>query len=215
MSIQMPETPEDMLRLPGVTKANFEKYGQKLLKITVKYSAEKFCIMSDHDDKIESFATQPPTSSARAKISSKKALPRSRLPSKASYASNDGWINTGDMDMESINSIKSRYTSKTTSTTRKKRVTRKKRKSRGSSKKRTPVKRKGTTTKPTSVLSSMRKSLSKANVFRYSPQSAFATASKSSKAKPGSSSTGGSGGGGLGGLGLMPMPKPAQRKLNL
>ena len=41
MSQQLPETEEDMLKIPHVTKANFVKYGKALLDITQKYAAEK------------------------------------------------------------------------------------------------------------------------------------------------------------------------------
>lgn len=41
MSLSMPETEEDMLKIVGVTKANFEKYGRQLLKITQEAAADK------------------------------------------------------------------------------------------------------------------------------------------------------------------------------
>ncbi|XP_058821975.1 recQ-like DNA helicase Blm isoform X2 [Topomyia yanbarensis] len=49
MSERLPETQAEMLSLPHVTKANFEKYGQQLLEITQNYAAEKLCIMLDAD----------------------------------------------------------------------------------------------------------------------------------------------------------------------
>lgn len=41
MSQSLPETEEDMLKIVGVTKANFEKYGRQLLEITQEASANK------------------------------------------------------------------------------------------------------------------------------------------------------------------------------
>lgn len=42
MSQQLPDSEEAMLKIPHVTKANFDKYGKALLDITQKYAAEKF-----------------------------------------------------------------------------------------------------------------------------------------------------------------------------
>ena len=41
MSQQLPENEADMLKIPHVTKANFEKYGKALLDITLNYAAQK------------------------------------------------------------------------------------------------------------------------------------------------------------------------------
>ncbi|KAF0766088.1 Uncharacterized protein FWK35_00001987 [Aphis craccivora] len=41
MSQLMPETEDDMLKIDGVTKSNFEKFGQPLLEITQQAAAEK------------------------------------------------------------------------------------------------------------------------------------------------------------------------------
>lgn len=41
MSQQLPENEEGMLKVPHVTKANYDKYGRVLLDITQKYAAEK------------------------------------------------------------------------------------------------------------------------------------------------------------------------------
>lgn len=46
MASKMPETPEEMLCLPHVTKANFEKYGKQLLDITLRFSLQKIGILS-------------------------------------------------------------------------------------------------------------------------------------------------------------------------
>lgn len=42
MSQSLPETEEEMLKIVGVTKANFEKYGKQLLEITQEAAANKF-----------------------------------------------------------------------------------------------------------------------------------------------------------------------------
>jgi superfamily II DNA helicase RecQ len=41
MAREMPETPEEMLRISHVTEANFKKYGHELLKITQEYAQVK------------------------------------------------------------------------------------------------------------------------------------------------------------------------------
>lgn len=50
MAEQLPETESEMLAIPHVTKANFEKFGRELLAITQQYAAEKLCIMMDMQD---------------------------------------------------------------------------------------------------------------------------------------------------------------------
>lgn len=50
MAEQMPISEEEMLAIPHVTKANFEKYGKDLLEITSQYSAEKMCIVMDLEE---------------------------------------------------------------------------------------------------------------------------------------------------------------------
>lgn len=40
MSQQLPENEDAMLKIPHVTKANFDKYGRALLDITQKYAAQ-------------------------------------------------------------------------------------------------------------------------------------------------------------------------------
>lgn len=50
MSEELPESENDMLSIPHVTKANFEKYGSKMLEITRNYAAEKLCLMMDLED---------------------------------------------------------------------------------------------------------------------------------------------------------------------
>lgn len=41
MSQQLPDNEEAMLKIPHVTKANYDKYGKALLDVTAKYAAEK------------------------------------------------------------------------------------------------------------------------------------------------------------------------------
>ncbi|XP_039959584.1 Bloom syndrome protein homolog [Bactrocera tryoni] len=50
MSEELPESEKDMLSIPHVTKANFEKYGGKMLEITRNYAAEKLCLLMDLED---------------------------------------------------------------------------------------------------------------------------------------------------------------------
>lgn len=41
MSLLMPENEEEMLKIDGVTKSNFEKFGEPLLEITRQAAIEK------------------------------------------------------------------------------------------------------------------------------------------------------------------------------
>lgn len=41
MSKRMPENEAEMLQIPHVTKANFEKYGQRFLNVTIPYAAQR------------------------------------------------------------------------------------------------------------------------------------------------------------------------------
>lgn len=41
MSKSLPESEEEMLRIPHVTKANFDKYGHSLLDVTQRFAAQK------------------------------------------------------------------------------------------------------------------------------------------------------------------------------
>lgn len=43
MSERLPETEADMMSIPHVTRANFEKFGKRFLEVTLKYTAEKLC----------------------------------------------------------------------------------------------------------------------------------------------------------------------------
>lgn len=50
MAEKLPECEKDMLAIPHVTKANFEKYGQQLLQITQNFAAEKIRLMLDMNE---------------------------------------------------------------------------------------------------------------------------------------------------------------------
>ncbi|XP_008211497.1 Bloom syndrome protein homolog isoform X1 [Nasonia vitripennis] len=50
MSQQLPESEEDMLKIPHVTKANFDKYGKALLDITQKYAAERCVLLAEQQE---------------------------------------------------------------------------------------------------------------------------------------------------------------------
>lgn len=45
MAKSLPETEKEMLEIPHVTKANFEKYGEALLDVTQGYAAQKLGIL--------------------------------------------------------------------------------------------------------------------------------------------------------------------------
>lgn len=50
MSKSLPESEEEMLRIPHVTKANYDKYGHSLLDVTQRFAAQKLVILSDRAD---------------------------------------------------------------------------------------------------------------------------------------------------------------------
>lgn len=52
MSIQMPETEEDMLQIPHITNANYEKYGKKFLEVIIPYSAQQSAYEMDRAEEI-------------------------------------------------------------------------------------------------------------------------------------------------------------------
>ncbi|XP_073833029.1 Bloom syndrome helicase [Musca autumnalis] len=65
MAEQLPETEAEMCSIPHVTKANFDKYGAKLLEITRNYAAEKLCILMDLEE-MQQKEKPPPSSSGGA-----------------------------------------------------------------------------------------------------------------------------------------------------
>ncbi|XP_046388536.1 Bloom syndrome protein homolog isoform X2 [Ischnura elegans] len=50
MSQRLPETEEEMLRIPHVTHANFEKYGKPLLEVTIQYATQKLLMSAECSD---------------------------------------------------------------------------------------------------------------------------------------------------------------------
>ncbi|EDW16029.1 Bloom syndrome protein homolog [Drosophila mojavensis] len=73
MAEQLPTTEKDMCAIPHVTKANFDKYGAKLLEITSGYASEKECLQVMYDleaaeaaEAAAAAATPQTSSSARA-----------------------------------------------------------------------------------------------------------------------------------------------------
>ncbi|XP_045500967.1 Bloom syndrome protein homolog [Colias croceus] len=53
MSVRLPETCADMLTLPHITRANYDKYGEGLLKITSSYAVEKMGLLMQYQDELE------------------------------------------------------------------------------------------------------------------------------------------------------------------
>ncbi|XP_043268552.1 Bloom syndrome protein homolog isoform X2 [Venturia canescens] len=75
MSQQLPESEEAMLKIPHVTKANFEKYGKALLDITQKYAAEKLILLNEGTEEEEAEDTN---TWIDAKTSPKRSRTRGR-----------------------------------------------------------------------------------------------------------------------------------------
>ncbi|XP_046959469.1 Bloom syndrome protein homolog isoform X2 [Vanessa cardui] len=77
MAKSLPETAEAMLALPHVTRANYDKYGHRLLRITSDYSVEKLGILMDYQDELEMHSaeksTSNPTWSPKAKAKPRRA----------------------------------------------------------------------------------------------------------------------------------------------
>lgn len=124
MSVSMPETPSEMLRLPGVTKANLDKYGARLLEITVRSSAEKFTLLAEQDD-IEDFSQEAGPSSAIINNNSRGKTTTRAPPRKITVPSSrfdgegdDGWVNVGSNSQDSpyFGNSRSRTTKKTVTT---------------------------------------------------------------------------------------------------
>ncbi|XP_041565347.1 Bloom syndrome protein homolog [Drosophila elegans] len=58
MAEQLPLTEKDMCSIPHVTKANYDKYGAKLLEITCNYASEKLLMQAVLDDEMEQAAAK-------------------------------------------------------------------------------------------------------------------------------------------------------------
>lgn len=193
MSIDMPETPDEMLAQPGVTKSNFDKYGKRLLDITVKYSAEKFLLQAEHGN-IEEFQTQ------------------TNKPGPSKPKGSD-WI---DVDNQGYG--KSNYFAKQPASSgfRKKKVTRRKKRK---SPKKTTKGRKSSPTKSVALSGSLalaRKTFNKSATPFKSPKKyshmaggsgTISNFTSTAATKKNTTSSGS-------GLGLMPMPKPVERKIH-
>ncbi|KAH8308158.1 hypothetical protein KR059_007227 [Drosophila kikkawai] len=63
MAETLPLTEKDMCSIPHVTKANYDKYGAKLLEITSNYASEKLLMQSIMDEEAEQAASKKPQSS--------------------------------------------------------------------------------------------------------------------------------------------------------
>ncbi|XP_065358905.1 recQ-like DNA helicase Blm [Calliphora vicina] len=83
MAEQLPETETAMCSIPHVTKANFDKYGKELLKITRNYGTHKFCLLMDLEEIEE--AEKEKTSAATS-----STLKRLRADSSDDSDDNDG-----------------------------------------------------------------------------------------------------------------------------
>jgi len=182
ISVAMPETPNEMLQLPGVTKANFEKYGDKLLEISVRYSAEKFSVLAEHQDNIEDFDDEPqPSTSASVGTSRvRERAPKKTVSKPRPKTVDDGWI---DMDSQ-----ESRYFS-----------TSSKPKARSTSK-----------SKPRKAFNygAKRKSVSSQGRKKASPKKATGAKKTGPKSNSRFGGAGSSSGGGGACIGFMPMPMP-------
>ncbi|KAJ8714738.1 hypothetical protein PYW07_002963 [Mythimna separata] len=53
MAARLPEEQEQMLTLPYVTRANYQKYGEQLLNITRAYAVEKLGLLMQYQDELE------------------------------------------------------------------------------------------------------------------------------------------------------------------
>lgn len=53
MSKRMPETKNEMMQIPHVTAANFDKFGKRLLEVTTKFSAERLMNTMDNQEEEE------------------------------------------------------------------------------------------------------------------------------------------------------------------
>ncbi|XP_034952753.1 Bloom syndrome protein homolog isoform X2 [Chelonus insularis] len=83
MSQQMPNTKEEMLKIPHVTEAIFEKYGKTCLEVTTRYAAEKQVLMIEQQQK-ENEALEP----AEAWIDTEEAPQTSYKRGKKRYRNN-------------------------------------------------------------------------------------------------------------------------------
>ncbi|CAG7728181.1 unnamed protein product [Allacma fusca] len=90
MSVELPETPEQMLQIPGVTKANLDKFGTQLLNITVKYAADKFLLLAEATEKQIKNGTVATPSTSKGKTAAPSTATEEWRPDDEQ----DGWIST-------------------------------------------------------------------------------------------------------------------------
>jgi bloom syndrome protein len=64
MSIELPESPEQMLQVPGVTRANLEM-GKRFLNITAKYAEDKLVLLTEATERQMENGTLPIPSTSR------------------------------------------------------------------------------------------------------------------------------------------------------
>jgi len=65
MAETLPLTEKDMCSIPHVTKANYDKYGARLLQITSQYASEKLLMQALIDEEEEEAAKQRPSTSGQ------------------------------------------------------------------------------------------------------------------------------------------------------
>lgn len=56
MAIRLPQNEEQMLQIPHITKANFEKFGRKFLDVILPYAAQKEIYQMDRQEKLDAEA---------------------------------------------------------------------------------------------------------------------------------------------------------------
>ncbi|CAH2086607.1 unnamed protein product [Euphydryas editha] len=80
MAASQPESADAMLALPHVTRANYDKYGHRLLSVTSAYAIEKLGILMEYQDELEmeSNSAEASTSSPTWSADSKKKPRRNR-----------------------------------------------------------------------------------------------------------------------------------------
>ncbi|CAH0714963.1 unnamed protein product, partial [Brenthis ino] len=94
MATRLPEAEADMLALPHVTRANYDKYAHRLLPITAAYAIEKLGVQMMHQDELEKqnadesvFEDEPSTSGSAGRGRGYKRYWRAPSRSKSRGAS--------------------------------------------------------------------------------------------------------------------------------
>ena len=179
----MPETPEAMLNVPGVTKANYDKYGPRLLEILVKYAAEKdTLILESNMANMTEYDTQGPSTS------------KGNTNSKVGTSRQNGRSNGDDEEWISVDQeARSKYFGGTTASPRKRKTASRK-----------PTRANFWKTKGKS---SWKKAAAGKRKSTVTPQKSTAKRAGTSGATNSKSSSAG-----VGGLGFMPAPQPKKMK---